>query len=397
MPDAKEQLQILCRGCEKIIGEDDLLKKLERSLREKKPLRVKYGADPTAPDLHLGHTVVLRKLRQFQDLGHTVQFLIGDFTTLIGDPSGRSATRPALTPREIKANAATYQEQAFLILDRDKTEVVYNNDWCGKMNFADVIRLASRYTVARILERDDFEKRMAAKKPISLHELLYPLVQGYDSVVLKSDVELCGTDQIFNCLVGRALQHDDGQEPEAILAVPLIEGTDGVKKMSKSYGNYVAMKDLPNDWFGKLMSIPDELMQKYFANLTSLADEKIKEHLAGHPRAAKVALAREIMSPYFEAGQIVEAQAEFERVFKSGELPADIETVVIGGAQELTLSKLLVEAGLAASNSEAQRAVKAGSVKVNRHKETDPFKKFVFGQPVLISVGKRHFRWLQAQ
>ena len=391
MSQAKEQLEILLAGCEKVVGEEELLKKLEKSIAQNKPLRIKYGADPTAPDLHLGHTVVLRKLRQFQDFGHSVQFLIGDFTAMIGDPSGRSATRPPLSPEQVKANSETYKEQVFRILDPSKTEVVYNSTWCGPMKFDEVIRLASRYTVARILERDDFEKRLAEKKPISLHELLYPLIQGYDSVVLKSDVELCGTDQIFNCLVGRALQNDDGQEPEAILAVPLIEGIDGVKKMSKSYGNYIALNDAPRDWFGKLMSLPDVMMEKYFKNLTDLEALKIAELLKQHPKEAKSQMARAVMAPYFDEASIDDAAAEFDRIFSGGELPDEIAEMVVEGAGELPLFKLLATAGLAPSNSEAQRAIKGGAVKVNQEKETDPFKKLDFSQPQLLSVGKRKF------
>ncbi len=268
----EQQLEELSHGTAEVISRHELLDKLKESYQEGRPLKVKWGADPSAPDIHLGHTVVLRKLRQFQDLGHKVQFLIGDFTAMIGDPTGKSATRKALTRDEVEANAKTYMEQVFKVLDKDpaKVEIRYNSEWCRPMSFEDVIRLASKYTVARILERDDFTNRMKEQRPVSLHELLYPLIQGYDSVVLQSDVEMCGTDQKFNCLVGRALQEEAGQKPEAIISVPILEGLDGVKKMSKSLGNYVGVTDVPNEMFSKLMSISDDLMWKYYELLSDL-------------------------------------------------------------------------------------------------------------------------------
>jgi len=395
--DTRETLDFIRRGSVKIISEEGLKAKLEAH----RPLLIKYGADPSAPDLHLGHTVVLRKLRHMQELGHTVQFLIGDFTGMIGDPSGRSATRPALTREQIQANARTYQEQVFKILIPERTQVVFNSTWCGPMTFADVIRLASRYTVARILERDDFEKRYREGRPIGMHELLYPLIQGYDSVVLKSDVELCGTDQIFNCLVARALQEDHGLEPEVILAMPLLEGLDGVQKMSKSLGNYIGVTDPPQEMFGKIMSIPDNLMLKYFELLTNCSSselDSIKNDLDSgqlHPRNAKVRLAQQIVKQYRGEGAAEQAAKEFDRVFRDKDLPADLPVFRLSSlelkAGKIWIVKLLYQSALVASKSEAQRMIKQGAVELDQEKIMDASLDVPVKDGSVLQIGKRKF------
>lgn len=395
--DIRTGLDTVRQGSAKIISENELKAKLSLN----RPLLVKYGADPSAPDLHLGHTVVLRKLRQLQDMGHTVQFLIGDFTGMIGDPTGRSATRPALSREQIEANAKTYQEQVFKILRPDRTQVVFNSAWNAPLTFADIIRLASRYTVARILERDDFEKRYSEGRPIGLHELLYPLIQGYDSVVLKSDLELCGTDQIFNCLVARALQTDYGQEPEVILAMPLLEGLDGVQKMSKSLGNYVGVTEPPRDMFGKLMSIPDALMVKYFELLTDLTPaetSRIREDLTAgrlHPREAKVRLARQLVKQYHGEGAAEQAAGEFDRVFRDKDLPADIPAIRLSSSEmkagRIWIVKLVHQSTLVSSKAEAQRMIKQGAVELDREKITDPALDVAVHDGAVLQIGKRKF------
>jgi tyrosyl-tRNA synthetase len=395
--DITATLASIRQGSAQIIGEEELHAKLGQD----RPLLVKYGADPSAPDLHLGHTVVLRKLRQLQDLGHTVQFLIGDFTAMIGDPSGRSTTRPALTREQIESNARTYQDQVFKILHPDRTQIVFNSAWNAPLAFADVIRLASHYTAARILERDDFEQRLAAGRPIGLHELLYPLIQGYDSVILKSDLELCGTDQIFNCLVARALQQDYGQEPEVILAMPLLEGLDGVQKMSKSLGNYVGITDPPQDMFGKLMSIPDTLMAKYFELLTDLPPAEkagiIRDLAAGHlhPRDAKVRLARQIVQQYHGQAAAEQAAAEFERVFRHKDLPAEMPELKLSASEtvggRIWIVKLVHRSALVASKAEAQRLIKQGAVELDQEKITDPTLDVAVRNGSVLQIGKRNF------
>lgn len=362
MTNPKDALATLTRGCAEVISEGELAAKLALG----RPLRVKFGADPSAPDIHLGHTVVMRKLREFQDLGHQVLFLIGDFTAMIGDPTGKSAARKSLSREEVEANAQTYLEQAFKVLDKNKTEVVTNSTWCRPMAFEDVIRLASQYTAARILERDDFAKRMAAHQPIHLHELLYPLIQGYDSVVLKSDVEMCGTDQKFNCLVGRALQHEAGQPQQVIMSMPILEGLDGVKKMSKSLGNYIGVKDSPKDMYGKLMSIPDALIAKYFRLLTAVPEAEIagieKEMAAGaNPRDFKARLGRTLTAMYHDDGAATRAEAEFRAIFAGGGLPDTIPEIKIGPGEHW-IAELLVRCGHAKSNGEARRLVTGGAV-----------------------------------
>lgn len=395
--DPSLDLKRIRRGCAQLINEEELARKLAAG----RPLLVKYGADPSAPDLHLGHAVVLRKLRQLQELGHQVQFLIGDFTGMIGDPTGRNSTRPALSPEQIQVNARTYQEQVFKILLPERTRVVFNSSWCQPMNFADVIRLAARYTVARILERDDFEKRYREGRPIGMHELLYPLIQGYDSVVLKSDLELCGTDQIFNCLVARALQQDFGQEPEVILAMPLLEGLDGVQKMSKSLGNYVGVTETPGDMFGKLMSIPDSLVMKYFELLTDLPEAELSSFREGmqsgklNPRDIKARLAREIVKQFHDSEAAARAAAEFDRVFKEKGCPENMPELRVSRSEfkngRIWITKLLSQSGLASSRAEAQRLIRQGAVDINREKITDPNLDVILQDNAIMQVGKRKF------
>lgn len=364
----EQQLEVLLQGTAEVISKEELLGKLKESHKEGRPLLVKWGADPSAPDIHLGHTVVLRKLRQFQDLGHKVQFLIGDFTAMIGDPTGKSATRKPLSREEVEANAKTYMEQVFKVLDKDpaKVEIRYNSEWCRPMAFDDVIRLASKYTVARILERDDFTNRMKEQRPISLHELLYPLIQGYDSVILQSDVEMCGTDQKFNCLVGRALQEEAGQKPEVILAMPILEGLDGVKKMSKSLGNYVGVTDAPNEMFAKLMSVSDELMWKYYELLSDLPAASWQERKSKvaqgqyHPKQAKQELAKEITRRFYGEDKAKEAWDYFENRHNLDQ-SVDYEKVhVAAGAHKA--ADFLMMVGIAKTKSDAKRLIEQGAV-----------------------------------
>ena len=388
----RRALEVALRGCDELLVEADFVRKLARSESTGQPLRIKLGLDPTAPDLHLGHTVVLNKMRQLQDLGHTVIFLIGDFTAMIGDPSGRNATRPPLTREQIEANARTYFEQASLVLDAAKTEIRYNSEWCDPLGARGMIQLASRYTLARMLERDDFTKRYKGGIPISVHELLYPLMQGYDSVALKSDLELGGTDQKFNLLVGRELQKEYGQEPQCILTMPLLEGLDGVEKMSKSKGNYVGITDSPTDMFGKLMSISDTLMWRYFELLSSLSLEEIGGLKAAceagrNPRDVKVQLAGEMTARFHGAAAAQTALEGFESRFSKGALPEDLEEVSVAGAP-IGIGQLLREAGLVASGSEAMRNVEQGGVRIDGDKVSDKGLKLGAGTYV-VQVGKR--------
>lgn len=381
------------RGCDELLPEADWLKKLARSEATGVPLRIKLGLDPTAPDIHIGHTVVLNKLRQLQDLGHTVIFLIGDFTSMIGDPSGRNATRPPLTREQIEHNAKTYYQQASLVLDSEKTEVRYNSEWCDPLGARGLIQLASRYTVARMMERDDFTKRYKAGTPISVHEFLYPLMQGYDSVVLKSDLELGGTDQKFNLLVGRALQSEYGQEPQCILTMPLLEGLDGVEKMSKSKGNFIGISEAPNDMFAKLLSISDTLMWRYFTLLSFRSEDEIAtlkaEVEAGrNPKDAKVMLAKEITARFHSAAAADAAENDFSLRARGG-VPDVIPELSIAGAP-IGIGALLREAMLAPSSSEALRLVDGGGVKVDGSVVSDRGLKLLAGTYVL-QVGKRKF------
>ncbi len=364
----EEQLEELLQGASEVISKAELLENLKTSYQEGRPLKVKWGADPSAPDIHLGHTVVLRKLRKFQDLGHKVQFLIGDFTAMIGDPTGKSVMRKPLTREEVEANAKTYMEQVFRVLDKDpqKIEIRYNSEWCRPMSFEDVIRLASRYTVARILERDDFTNRMKEQRPISLHELLYPLIQGYDSVVLQSDVEMCGTDQKFNCLVGRALQEEVGQKPQSILAMPLLEGLDGVKKMSKSLGNYVGVTDTPNEMFAKLMSVSDELMWRYYELLSDLSTQAWKDRKDQvaqgkfHPKQAKQELAMEITKRFYDGTQAQDAWDYFENRHQMDQT-VDYKKVRVAPGDHKA-ADFMVSIGVTKTKSDAKRLIEQGAV-----------------------------------
>jgi tyrosyl-tRNA synthetase len=364
---AAEQMKVIASGAADIVPADALAAKLAQG----RPLVIKLGVDPTAPDLHLGHAVPLRKLRQFQDLGHTVILIIGDFTALIGDPSGRSSTRPALTPEQIETNAATYIDQAFKILDPDRTVMRRNSEWLGSLGFADVLKLTSQFTVARILERDDFQKRYREGVGISLHELLYPMAQAYDSVAIKADVELGGTDQLFNLLAGRELMEKLGLEPQVCLTLPLLEGTDGVQKMSKSYGNYIGLTDAADDMFGKVMSIPDDLMVKYYRLCTALpvdevdrVEAELNEGLA-HPNATKRRLAREIVALYHGPDAPASAEEAFDRVFKHGEMPSEIPEIHVQASDTTHLPAVMKAAGLAPTTSEARRLIDGGAVKID--------------------------------
>ncbi len=393
-PEVEADLRIAKRGCDELLVESEFARKLARSRATGVPLRIKLGLDPTAPDIHLGHTVVLNKMRQLQDLGHEVIFLIGDFTSTIGDPSGRNSTRPPLTREQIEANAKTYYAQASLVLDPARTEIRYNSEWCDPLGARGMIQLASRYTVARMMEREDFTKRFKGGIPISVHEFLYPLMQGYDSVALKSDLELGGTDQKFNLLVGRELQKEYGQEPQCILTMPLLVGTDGVEKMSKSKGNYIGISESPDSMFGKLMSINDTLMWRYFELLSFRSLEEIaalKQSIddGRNPRDAKVMLAQEIITRFHSAKAADDALAAFEARFRDGAIPEDMPEVSMGGAP-VGILKLLREAGLVVSGSEAQRNVEQGGVRVNGDRVEDKSLQLAAGTYV-VQVGKRKF------
>ena len=388
-----EQLAHLRKGTVDLIREEDLKKKLERSAKTGKPLRVKLGLDPTAPDIHIGHTVVIRKLRAFQDLGHTVIFLIGDFTGMIGDPSGKNVTRPPLSREEISANAETYKSQMFRLLDPEKTEVRFNGEWMDKLTPADFIKLAAKTTVKQILERDDFTKRMSEEKPISLHELLYPLVQGYDSVALNADVELGGTDQKFNLLMGRNLQREFDQEPQVIITTPLLEGLDGVNKMSKSLNNYIGIEEPPDQMFGKVMSISDDLMWRYYELLTDKTPDEIIAMKSGdeNPRNLKVALAKSIIADFHSQQAAEKAEEEFNRRFVKKEVPDEIDEVTVSSGSHV-LAQLLADVGLAASKGEARRLIQQGGVKVNGEKvEQAGLNVDVNSGGVLLQVGKLKF------
>src|SRR5438552_6001822 len=394
----EQQLERIRRGAVEIIREEELTEKLKRAQKTGKPLRVKAGFDPTAPDIHVGHTVLIRKMKHFQDLGHTVIFLIGDFTGLIGDPSGRSATRKQLTPEEVQQNAETYKQQIFKILDPEKTVIDFNSRWCMALGSDGFIRLAAKYTVARILEREEFSNRMKNQLPIAMHELLYPLVQGYDSVALEADVELGGTDQRFNLLVGRDLQKEYGQEQQIVLTMPLLEGLDGVQKMSKSLGNYIGINEAPNEQFGKVMSITDDLMFRYYELLTDLPLKEIqavREEIASgkrHPMEVKADLGVRIVTVYHGEAAAEGAREEFNRVFRKRQNPEDIETKKISITEApIRLTRLLPTLNLASSNAEAQRLIESGAVHINDERVTDP--KAEMSQPgeYLFKVGKRRF------
>jgi tyrosyl-tRNA synthetase len=383
MKSIEEQLKVIKRGAIELIPEDEFVKKLKKG----KPLKIKWGADPSAPDIHVGHTVILNKLRDFQELGHQIIFLIGDFTARIGDPSGKSETRKPLTKKEIKENSKTYQDQVFKILDRKKTEVVYNSKWLSKLKIDDVINLAGKYTVARMLERDDFMNRYEKERPISIHEFLYPLIQGYDSVALKADVEIGGTDQKFNMLVGRELQREFKEEPQIILTLPLLEGTDGVQKMSKSLNNYIGITEPPSQIFGKTMSISDELMMRYYELLTDYSLDEIKKM---HPKDAKKKLAHALVSRFYNEKEATHASQEFDAVFKEGKNPKDIACKEVPW-KSVNAVELLTTTGMAASKSEARRLVKQGGFKVDGKTITDENAMIDLVDERLLQKGKRHF------
>ena len=384
------QLTVLLRGTEQVFHKEDLAERLEGD----RPLRVKAGFDPTAPDLHLGHTVLIHKMRQFQDLGHQVIFLVGDFTGRIGDPSGRNATRPILTAQELQDNQKTYLEQAFKILDREKTEVRFNSEWMDQMTPDDLVRLASEHTVARMLERDDFAKRYGENQPISIHEFLYPLIQGYDSVMLEADVELGGTDQTFNLLVGRELQKRRGQPSQIVMTLPLLEGTDGVRKMSKSYDNAIGIQEDPGQMFGKLMSLSDPMMWRYF-DLLSLRPEPELEDLrrrvedGGNPRDAKLELARELVARFHGEQAAEQAQTDFTARFRDHQLPEDMEEIALTAGEALLLPNALQQAGLCSSTSDARRMIEAGAVRMDGEKVDNLKCKLPFDNPVVLQVGRR--------
>lgn len=397
-----QQLEILRRGAVEILLEKELEEKLEKSIRTGVPLRIKAGFDPTAPDLHLGHTVLLQKLRQFQQLGHEICFLIGDFTGMIGDPTGKSETRKALTREDVLRNAETYKEQVFKVLDPEKTRVVFNSEWLSPLKATDLIALAAKTTVARMLERDDFNKRFSNQLPISIHEFLYPLIQGYDSVALKADVELGGTDQKFNLLMGRELQREWGQPPQTVITMPLLEGLDGVNKMSKSLGNYIGINEPADDIFGKIMSISDPLMIRYYELLsdTPLAElDRLKQGLEDgsvHPMEAKKALGRELVARYHSAADAARAEENFISRFRDNQLPDDMPEVRINaaaglGAGTTLLCKLLAAASLVKSNGEGRRAIQQGGVKINGERVADEGLEIACTGEYILQVGKRRF------
>ncbi len=398
IPELDRQLELILRGTMEVIQLDELKTKLARSIKEQRPLKIKAGFDPTAPDLHLGHTVLIQKLKHFQDLGHQILFLIGDFTGMIGDPTGVSETRKALTREQVQKNATTYQEQIFKILDPHKTKIVFNSEWMGPMTAEKVVEIAAHYRVARMMERDDFQKRFQEQKPISVHEFLYPLVQGYDSVALEADVELGGTDQKFNLLVGRDLQRDYGQPPQVVITMPLLEGTDGVRKMSKSFGNYIALEDRPAEMFGKLMSISDDLMMRYYELLTVCNLAEIKSR---HPMEAKKSLAEQLVRQYHGEAGADEAKADFQQRFQKRDFPDQPDAEVhltladFPSPRDLSLSvvEVLMRTGLVPSKGEARRLLTQQAIQVDGEKLTDPNGTLVFepGRQYPMKIGKRKF------
>lgn len=391
--DVGSSLELIKRGCNELLIEAELVEKLKTS----RPLRVKAGFDPTAPDLHLGHTVLINKLRHFQELGHHVMFLIGDFTGMIGDPTGKNVTRPPLSQQQIVENAKTYTEQVFKILDPEKTEICFNSAWFNEFGAAGMIKLAAQHTVARMLERDDFSKRYASGQPIAIHEFLYPLCQGYDSVAMRADVELGGTDQKFNLLVGRELQKHYGQSPQVVLMMPLLEGLDGVNKMSKSLGNYIGINESANEIFGKTMSISDDLMWRYYELLSFRPATEIgmlrADVVAGrNPRDIKVMLAVELVTRFHSARSASEAQTEFEARFRHGTLPAEmLELVLVAPPEGLTIAQVLKQAGLTPSTTEAMRMIEQGAVRANGERVADKTRSLPLGEAIVLQVGKRKF------
>lgn len=395
-----KQVEALKQGLVDFVSEEELARKLESSLTKKKPLRIKYGADPSAPDLHLGHTVPLRKLKQFQDLGHKVVFIIGDFTARIGDPTQRNETRRMLSREEVNRNAISYQHQVFEILDSRETEVRYNSEWLGGFGPEDFLNLTARYTVARMLERDDFSRRYRSGHPIAIVEFLYPLLQGYDSIAVNADVEIGGTDQLFNLLVGREFLKQENKEPQIVMTLPIIEGTDGVQKMSKTLGNAIGLEEPPKEMFGKIMSIPDSLMERYYRYLTGYTPAEAENVIADikegrlHPREAKARLAEHLVSLYHGTQRASKAREEFDKVFQRKGLPEKIETIHLG-RREFDIVSLLKESGLVSSKGEARRLIRQGGVKVEKEKVTEPERRIALDRPVLIQCGKRKFARLQ--
>ena len=397
-PSLNEQMDIIRRGTSEIIPEEELVEKIKNSIKTGNPLKIKLGCDPTRPDLHLGHSVVLRKMAQFQQLGHQAILIIGDFTGMIGDPSGRNATRPPLTFEEARENAKSYWEQAGKILDREKTKIVYNSEWLGKMTFEDVIKLASKYTVARMLERDDFTKRYKTGVPISMHEILYPLAQAMDSVAIESDVELGGTDQKFNLLVGRDIQREFGLSPQVILTMPLLVGTDGTEKMSKSYGNYIGIDDPPQEIYGKTLSIPDSLIMNYYELTTDVAGNELSEYREQlknpefNPRDLKRALARKLVEMYHSKDAAINAENEFDKIFINKGIPDDIpEFSFDDGTKEIDILELIVKVDLAPSKGEARRLVQQGGVSIDGNKIADIKEVIKLDKEQVLKVGKRKF------
>ena len=393
-----EQMEIIKRGAVEILVEKELVEKLEKSVKTGVPLKIKAGFDPTAPDLHLGHTVLLHKMRQFQKLGHEVTFLIGDFTGMIGDPTGKSETRKVLTREDVLRNAETYKEQVFKILDPELTKIRFNSEWLGKLTSSEMIGLASKYTVARMLEREDFSNRFTNQLPISIHEFMYPLVQGYDSVALQADVELGGTDQKFNLLVGRELQREWGQAPQIVITMPLLEGLDGVNKMSKSLGNYIGVSEPADEIYGKIMSVSDELMLRYYELLSDLTLSELEAMKAGlkdgtvHPMEAKKQLAREMVGRYHGVDAAAQADENFIKRFRNHENPEDMPEIVLSSeGEKVLLCKVLTEAGLTKSNSEGRRSIQGGGVKVNGEKISDENREIDCAGEYVIQVGKRRF------
>ncbi|WP_026326390.1 tyrosine--tRNA ligase [Paenibacillus ginsengihumi] len=399
--EVERQLEWIRRGVVEIVPEEELKHKIARSVVSGKPLKVKLGLDPSAPDIHVGHTVVLQKLRQFQQLGHQVQLIIGDFTGRIGDPTGKSETRKQLTEEDVKRNAETYKQQIYKILDPKQTEVYYNSEWLSPLTFADVVELSAKLTVARMLERDDFSKRYAAGQPIHIHEFFYPLMQGYDSVALESDIELGGTDQKFNLLMGRTLQKEYGKETQIAIMLPLLEGLDGVNKMSKSLGNYIGIDEQPNEIYGKAMSIPDELMVKYYELATDISNEELQQLREGlasgavHPRDAKMRLAGTFVRMYHGEAAAQEAERHFVTVFQQRALPDEIEEIALPASEldggKIRIVKLLVALGLQSSNSEARRSVQQGAVRINEQRIDDPNAELTPQDGDIVQVGKRKF------
>ena len=397
MVSLEEQLALIERGTVDCISRDELIKKLQKSITTGKPLKIKAGFDPTAPDLHLGHTVLLQKLKHFQDLGHEIYFLIGDFTGMIGDPTGKSETRKALTVEDVARNAESYKEQVFKILDPKKTRVVFNSSWLGNLTSYDMIKLASQLTVARMLEREDFRLRFESGRPISIHEFLYPLIQGYDSVALEADVELGGTDQLFNVLMGRDLQRSRGLDPQIVITLPLLEGLDGVNKMSKSLGNYIGITESADNIYGKVLSISDELMFRYYtllSDLTKAEIEDLKERMSRgevHPKEVKKQLARELTSRFHGSEAALAAEANFEQVFQKGGLPENIPEVTLPAGEDIWVPQLLLECNLVTSTSEGRRMIQQNAVLINNEKFSDVTAKIETRGEILLKVGKRRF------